>query len=189
MKKLVYVITGAAGSGKTTVQKYLLEKYHMNKVITHTTRAPRSYEADGVDYYFETPETFKNNHYLEDVQYSGNRYGSSYEGLQRAWETSANAVIVLDTKGAITYANELGDQAVIIFMQVDNLTELAARMKERGDDETLIEQRLVSSENQRDLHLPAELEGRSYVINNLDWDATKKAIDEVVEQTNAEKAQ
>ncbi|MCY9806509.1 AAA family ATPase [Lentilactobacillus senioris] len=183
MKRLVYVITGAAGSGKTSVQRYLIEKYHMSKVITHTTRAPRQNERDGVDYYFESPTTFPQNHYLEQVQYSSNQYGSSYEGIERAWQNSSNAVIVLDTKGAITYANELGDQAVIIFMQVADFAELAERMKKRGDSPELIEQRLASPENQRDLHLPQELVGKSHVISNVDWEATKQQVDQVITET------
>lgn len=183
MKQLVYVITGAAGSGKTSVQRYLMEKYKMSKVITHTTRKPRQNEKDGIDYYFETPETFTHNHYLEQVQYSSKQYGSSYEGLQRAWESSPDAVIVLDTKGAITYAQELGAQAVIIFMQVADLAELEERMKKRGDSPELINQRLVSPENQRDLQLPKKLVGKAYVINNVNWEETKRLVDQVVAKT------
>ena len=41
-KKKVFVITGATGSGKTTVARYLKKHYDMFKVITHTTRTPRS---------------------------------------------------------------------------------------------------------------------------------------------------
>ncbi|MGF7437408.1 guanylate kinase [Lentilactobacillus senioris] len=183
MKRLVYVITGAAGSGKTSVQRYLIQKYHMSKVITHTTRAPRQNEQDGVDYYFENPVTFAQNHYLEQVQYSNNQYGSSYEGIERAWQGSSDAVIVLDTKGAITYANQLGDQAVIIYMQVADLNELADRMEKRGDSPELIKQRLVSPENQRDLQLPQELVGKAHVINNVDWETTKMRVDQVVSET------
>lgn len=183
MKRLVYVITGAAGSGKTSVQRYLIAKYQMSKVITHTTRVPRQNERDGVDYYFENPTSFARNHYLEKVQYSGHQYGSSYEGIERAWQNSADAVIVLDTKGAITYAKELGDQAVIIFMQVADLNELAERMKKRGDSPELIEQRLVSPENQRDLQLPQELVSKAHVISNVDWENTQTQVDQVIAET------
>ena len=40
MKNRVFVITGAAGSGKTTVRDYLHDQYQMARVITHTTRPP-----------------------------------------------------------------------------------------------------------------------------------------------------
>ena len=58
----VFVIAGAAGSGKTTVAKYLHDRYKMERVITHTTRASRPNERDGVDYHFETPATMNKLH-------------------------------------------------------------------------------------------------------------------------------
>ncbi|MSE20932.1 guanylate kinase, partial [Lactobacillus parabuchneri] len=75
MKNRVFVITGAAGSGKTTVRDYLHDQYKMARVITHTTRAPRANERDGIDYYFEDNESFFDNHFLESVHYAGNYYG------------------------------------------------------------------------------------------------------------------
>lgn len=182
-KNKVYVLTGAAGSGKTTVQQYLMDHYQMAKVITHTTRAPRANEQDTVDYYFETPTSFENNHYLESVDYSGKRYGSSMEGLKRAWQKNSNACIVLDTAGAITYANELKSQAVIIYLQVRDTKTLVHRMQTRGDQADVIEQRLHSDENQRDLHLPAALINVAHVINNDDWQSTKQQVDQIVAQT------
>ncbi|WP_318530553.1 AAA family ATPase [Apilactobacillus micheneri] len=43
-KEKLIVITGATGSGKTTVRNYLVDQYHVGKVITHTTRSPRKNE-------------------------------------------------------------------------------------------------------------------------------------------------
>lgn len=57
MKRLI-VICGAPGSGKTTIQNYLLEKYEFPRVITHTTRPRRIGEKDKVDYYFESKKEF-----------------------------------------------------------------------------------------------------------------------------------
>lgn len=82
MNKHVFIICGAAGSGKTTVANYLREHFGMHRVITHTTRAPRPGEQDGVDYHFEDDAAMARLHLLEQVTYDGARYGSSYEGLQ-----------------------------------------------------------------------------------------------------------
>lgn len=46
------VITGATGTGKTTVSAYLRDNYRIHRVMTHTTRPPRTGEQNGVDYYF-----------------------------------------------------------------------------------------------------------------------------------------
>lgn len=120
----VFVITGAAGTGKTTVANYLRKKYDMAKVITHTTRLPRANEKDGVDYYFETRSSMQKRHLLEQVEYDHHLYGSSIEGLENGWRHHQFDVIVLDTKGALTYRAKLGDQAVIIFLTVSHPQQL-----------------------------------------------------------------
>ena len=81
-KKHVFIICGAAGSGKTMVANYLREHYGMHQVITHTTRKPRPGECDGVDYHFEDEASMARLHLLEKVTYDGAQYGSSYEGLK-----------------------------------------------------------------------------------------------------------
>ena len=48
MDKKIIVITGASGTGKTTISKYLQDTYHIPSVITHTTRLPRVGEKDGI---------------------------------------------------------------------------------------------------------------------------------------------
>lgn len=178
----VFVITGAAGSGKTTVANYLQEQYHMHRVITHTTRLPRPGERDGIDYHFETPETIKKLHLLEQVTYDQSQYGSSVEGLEEGWHNGQNDVIVLDTAGAITYHQQLGSQAVIIFLTVTHMKALARRMTLRGDQNAAIRSRLKSKEYHRDLMLPPMLKGIAHVVVNDQWKETKNQIDAIVKQ-------
>ncbi|UQS85688.1 AAA family ATPase [Apilactobacillus apisilvae] len=174
------VITGATGSGKTTIRDYLVNHYHVAKVVTHTTRAPRKNEQDKVDYYFENDETFAKNHFLEHVQYAKAKYGSSYEGLEKAWRNNHCAVIVLDTQGAITYHEKLGNQALIFFIEVNDPVILKNRMIERGDSEDKIKQRLSSHEYERDLKVPKELQSSAYVIENNDLKHAEATIDALV---------
>lgn len=180
--KRIFVITGPTGSGKTTVSHYLTTHYQMPQVITHTTRAPRAGEVSGRDYYFETPASFATKHYLEHVTYSGNQYGSSREGLAAAWEQAPLISIVLDTAGAVTYARELGEQAVIIYLEVPNEQALVARLTKRGDQPTRIEKRVASHEYRRDQQLPAGLAGHAHVIVNDEWAMTQRALDALVAQ-------
>ena len=188
MKNRVFVITGAAGSGKTTVRDYLHDQYQMARVITHTTRPPRENERDGVDYYFEDDQSFFDNHFLESVHYAGHYYGSSYEGLENAWEKSPFATIVLDTAGAITYKQKLGEKAVIIFLQVGDTEELKRRMQGRGDNAEMVARRVSSKEYHRDLEMPYELQGKAYQVVNQDWQQTRQQIDKIVENYRQETA-
>ncbi len=178
----VIVITGAAGTGKTTVQKYLLQEYGLKRVLTHTTRPARVNEQNGVDYYFETDESFERNHYLERVEYSGYKYGSSVEALQQAWAHGPIATIVLETLGAITYAEKLGEQAAILFMTVQNHAQLKERMQIRGDNPKMIAKRIGSKEHARDLTMPHELKNIAIEIDNTDWTETKKKLDQLVKR-------
>lgn len=176
----VYVITGAAGTGKTSVANYLRHRYHMMKVITHTTRQPRPGEQNGVDYFFETPSSMDKLHLLERVEYDHHLYGSSMEGLQRGWNDDRDDVIVLDTAGAITYEQQLGDQVVVIFLTVSNVRVLSKRLYARGDRQAAIHSRLHSAEYQRDLTLPVALVGKAHVIVNDNWEATQGKLDQLI---------
>ncbi|MGM9891624.1 guanylate kinase [Limosilactobacillus sp.] len=176
----VYVICGAAGSGKTTVARYLRQHFQMHRVITHTTRAPRPGERNGVDYHFETPTSMAHLHLLESVTYDRAQYGSSMEGLAEGWRQGHDDVIVLDTKGALTYRRALGDRVTVIFLTVSHLATLAQRMSRRGDEPAAITGRLNSPEYHRDLHLPHPLRGVAKVIVNDDWEATKRTLEQLV---------
>ena len=182
MNRKVFVLTGNTGTGKTTVANYLNEFYEMPKVITHTTRPPREGEIDQIDYYFETEQSFENNHYLESVAYANYRYGSSYEGLERAWEKSPLISIVLDTAGAKTYPEKLGDAAVVIFLTVTKTDELLGRLSKRGDNLEETRRRMASEEYKRDVQLPEPLQGIAHVVVNDDWLSTKEKIDNIVKQ-------
>lgn len=184
VQRRVFVVTGNTGTGKTTVTKYLNEFYEMPKVITHTTRPPREGEEDGVDYYFESNDSFDKNHYLESVSYSGYRYGSSIEGLERAWEKNQLITIVLDPLGAVTYLQDLPEgEVVLIYLDVTERSDLLQRLEKRGDDVSVIAQRLNSDEYQRDLMMLPALKEKAHVVMNDDWELAKQAVDKIVQET------
>jgi len=178
--KHVIVITGATGTGKTTVSTYLKTKYQIPRIITHTTRPMRLGEKDGVDYYFETDASFSKNHYLESVTYAGYQYGSSYEGLERAFEKSDLVSIVLDTKGAETYVRKLQQQVFILFLTVGKSVILHERLKDRGDQLEMIQSRIKSKEYSRDLTLPEALKQVATIIQNDDWHQTQDKLAAII---------
>ncbi|WP_125710192.1 guanylate kinase [Lacticaseibacillus porcinae] len=188
MAHRLIVITGATGTGKTTVSRYLTQTYNIQRVMTHTTRPKRYNEVEGIDYAFETPASFDHNHYIEDVTYAGFRYGSSYESLYAAWDKHNFASIVLDTKGAITYAQKLGPAVKTLFLTIDDPAILESRLLERGDDPKMVAARLASPEYQRDLVLPAELKASATVIANDDWTQAQQQIDQFMKQLAKEVA-
>ena len=186
MENKVIVLCGAPGSGKTTVRKYLTENFAIEPVLTHTTRPKRKGEHDGIDYWFETRETFFENHYLEYVEYDGNLYGSSYESLERAWQKAPVATIVLDTKGAETYLERIPEKTEVVYLCVTDEKVQRERMEQRGDDADKIRRRLASQEAKRDRILPKKLVKHVHVIENDDWEETKVKIQTLLQMLGIE---
>lgn len=174
------IITGASGTGKTTVSNYLRDTYGITRVITHTTRPPRANEVDGRDYYFETEASFVQNHYIESVSYAGYHYGSSREALQRAWQQRRLVSLILDTKGAESYAQVMPQQLIVLYLAISDPEILKERIERRGDAPATIKQRLASAESQRDLQVPAALQPLAHVIVNDHWASTKAAVDQLL---------
>lgn len=186
MENKVIVLCGAPGSGKTTVRKYLTENFAIEPVLTHTTRPKRKGEHDGIDYWFETRETFFENHYLEYVEYDGNLYGSSYESLERAWQKAPVATIVLDTKGAETYLERIPEKTEVVYLCVTDEKVQRERMEQRGDGADKIRRRLASQEAKRDRKLPERLVKHVHVIENDDWEETKVKIQTLLQMLGIE---
>ena len=149
----------------------------MSKILTHTTRPKRQGEVHGVDYYFETDESFDQNHFLEHVEYDDKKYGSSIEGLQRAWKENDWAAIVLDTKGAISYLQQKPAETLVLYLETSDQKNQAQRLASRGDSSELIKKRLASQEAKRDLKLPQELHQKAHLLLNDDWEQTKHYLD------------
>lgn len=177
----LFIICGAPGSGKTTVQTYLTKNLGFTKVVTHTTRPKRNGEQDGSDYYFETKETFFDKHYLEYVTYDDNYYGSSFEGLERALNQTKRAVIVLDTQGVLTYLDKLPAKLLtVIFLELPSKAVQVKRLYARGDKKAKIKQRLASKEAKRDAKLPAQLRAKANVLQNAELKQTYVKLEQLV---------
>ena len=101
---LLIIISGVSGVGKSEVMKRLLTYPELNiqKLITTTTRPPRTGEINGQDYYFVSREEFlksiKNNQFLEHIEYNNNYYGTSLNSLEKSLLTK-NILLIIDVRG------------------------------------------------------------------------------------------
>lgn len=86
-KYKLIALFGQAGAGKDTIQKYMVSSRLgiLNEIVSCTTRPPREYEKDGVDYHFLTNEQFAekvmNLSMLEATSFNGWHYGTPIESL------------------------------------------------------------------------------------------------------------
>ena len=103
--KYLFVVSGAAGTGKDSVVKALREAHpEIEKTVSATTRAPRPGEQEGVDYYYRTREQFQqlieNDQVVEHNFYNGNYYGTLREEVDKRLAARKVVVLVIDVHGA-----------------------------------------------------------------------------------------
>ncbi len=148
MSKL-FVISGSSGVGKGTVIKEFLNKHPDYKLsVSCTTRNKRDGELDGINYFFISDETFSeyiaNNEFIEWAEFSGNRYGTKRDYVEKCLKNGENLILEIDTKGALNVKNILPD-ATLIFIAPPSIEELEARLRGRHTEtEEAISKRLAS---------------------------------------------
>lgn len=138
-KGVLFVLSAPSGAGKTTAANILLKKIKgLRKSISHTTRAKRDGEKDGVDYCFVDEKKFKEmvsrDEFIEWTNVHGSLYGTSIKTVERAPEKEKEDVLlVIDTKGAQTLRDK-GIACRTIFLLPPSMEELGKRLALRGSD-------------------------------------------------------
>ena len=149
------IVSAPSGSGKSTIVNWLMKEHPELRLyfsISCTSRAPRGEEKDGVEYFFLTPEAFKekiaNEEFLEYEEVYENRfYGTLKAQVERQREAGQNVVFDVDVKGGVNIKNHYGDEALSLFIQPPSVEELRHRLEHRGTDtQEAIEQRLAKAE-------------------------------------------
>lgn len=136
----IIIITAPSGAGKTSITRYLLQKYpYLAFSISAATRQPRGNEKDGVDYYFISEEDFKKriaaNEFVEwEMVYQGKYYGTLHSELNRIWQQQQVPLLDIDVKGAIHVQQQYPEQCFSLFIEPPSLDELKKRLLSRGTE-------------------------------------------------------
>jgi guanylate kinase len=133
----IYIVSAPSGTGKTTLLKRLLAADPgLRFSISHTTRAPRSKEAHGREYFFVTPQEFKQirdqGGLLEWVEQFGHFYGTSREYVSRSLAEGYGVVFDIDVRGAKALKHCF-PEATYIFIVPPSLEILEQRLRQRGE--------------------------------------------------------
>jgi guanylate kinase len=135
---LLIVISGPSGIGKDTVVQGLKDRdlpFHF--VITATSRPPRDYEIDGVDYFFYSEETFeemiKDDEFLEYAWVYSAYKGVPKSQVREALKSGEDVVMRLDVQGAETVHNLCKD-AILIFLTANSKDEWLQRLRDRRSE-------------------------------------------------------
>ena len=155
MKGKMLIVSAPSGSGKSTIVQWLMKEHPELKLyfsISCTSRAPRGTEQNGVEYFFLTPEEFKDkiakNEFLEYEEVYENRfYGTLKQQVERQREAGQNVVFDVDVKGGVNIKKYYGDEALSLFIQPPSVEELRRRLIGRATDTPeAIEERLAKAE-------------------------------------------
>ena len=150
--KLV-ILSAPSGTGKTSICKELLKR---NKdwtfSVSATTREKRKEEVDGKDYIFLTLKQFEHKQnfgeFLEWEFVHGNRYATPIDPIENAIDSNKVILLDIDVKGSMNIIEEFEDNVISIFIEPpgfnneEQIETLNDRLKNRGQSETLINQRL-----------------------------------------------
>jgi guanylate kinase len=172
----VFVITGPSGVGKGTLIRTLRERMpELELSVSATTRGPRPGEEDGVDYHFLTDADFQRRvdagEFVEHATYSGRRYGTLREELERRLRAGAPVVLEIEVQGA-RQVRETMPEALQVFIAPPSREALRARLVGRGtDDAEQVDARLRTAEAE----LAAQDEFAHVVVN----DRLEDAVDEL----------
>ncbi|MBW8771942.1 MAG: guanylate kinase [Gemmatimonadetes bacterium] len=137
MTNFLLVLSAPSGGGKTTLAKALLAaRPDTAYSVSATTRAPRSGEAHGKDYYFLTRLEFERRvaagAFLEWAEYAGNLYGTLRSEVERIFAEGKHAVLDIEVQGARKVRASF-PEGVHVFVLPPSATVLVERLQGRGD--------------------------------------------------------
>jgi guanylate kinase len=135
------IFSAPSGSGKTTIVKHLLANNdNLGFSISACTRDKRGRsEIDGKDYYFLTPDDFrqriKNDEFVEwEEVYAGAYYGTLKSEIERLWTQGKCVLFDVDVKGGIHLKEYFKENALSVFVKVPSIQELENRLRARGTE-------------------------------------------------------
>jgi guanylate kinase len=134
----LFILAAPSGGGKTSLAQALIEASpSIVRSVSHTTRAPRPGERDGVDYFFVAPGEFERlaaaGEFLEHATVFGNRYGTSRRAVEARLAAGQNVLLTIDWQGARSIKRQL-PQACSIFILPPSRQALEERLRARGQD-------------------------------------------------------
>lgn len=183
----LFILSAPSGAGKSSLIKALLEKHqntdlHNNAMqvsVSHTTRAPRPGEIDGVHYHFVDRAQFEKlieqESFFEWAEVFGNYYGTSKVVIEQTLRQGIDVFLDIDWQGARQVKAQIPDTATI-FVAPPSRQELQRRLTERGQDsEDIIAQRMTKAVAEISHYHEFD-----FIVVNDDFDSALGELDAIV---------
>ncbi|MCB2181391.1 MAG: guanylate kinase [Desulfobulbaceae bacterium] len=139
MRGNLIIISAPSGTGKTTILKELFSQTEgITFSVSHTTRAPRAGETDGVDYHFTSKDVFKKmctaDEFIEWAEVHGNFYGTSKKEVNKHLDQGVDVFLDIDVQGARQVRKKIEKECFSIFIVPPSWEEQEKRLRGRGTD-------------------------------------------------------
>lgn len=163
------VLVGESASGKSSIEKCMVDMYGYSKVVSYTTRPPREGEVNGFDYNFISAERFKElkeqGFFAETAQYRDWYYGT-------AKEDCTNDKVAVLTPHGLRQVSKIEDINVVSFYINVPRRDRLIKILQRGDNIEEAYRRSLSDVGQFD-GIKDEV---TYVIDNPNYNKTIKEM-------------
>ena len=176
----LYIISAASGAGKTTLVSAVLEQVDDLEVsVSHTTRAPREGEVDGVNYHFVDKQTFEamveDSEFIEYATVFGNMYGTSRQHIQEQLLKGKDVILEIDWQGA-RQIRQLMPDCKSVYIVPPSTEALRERLTSRGkDDEEIIARRMQEAISEMSHYVEFD-----YLIINDDFDEARDNLAAII---------
>jgi len=150
---LLIIVSAPSGAGKTSLVGALMARDpQLTMSVSHTTRARRQREQDGINYHFVSQQHFLDmvtqQAFVEHAEVFGHLYGTSSSSVAVERDQGRDVILEIDYQGA-RQIRERYPEAISIFILPPSLATLAARLEGRGEDaQSVIEQRLAMARSE-----------------------------------------
>lgn len=153
MQGTLYIFAAPSGAGKTSLVKALVDSIDNIEVsVSHTTRAPRPGEIDGVNYHFIDTNKFQEmvakGNFLEHAQVFDNFYGTARTNIEQRLAAGVDVILEIDWQGA-RQVREQFPECIGVFILPPSRESLEERLRNRGqDDDEVIARRMRDAVNE-----------------------------------------
>jgi len=174
---ILFTVSAPSGAGKTSLLAGLVKQLPDIRVsVSHTTRAMRPGERDGIDYHFVTEPEFlamlDRAEFLEHARVFNNLYGTSQRWVTEQLNSGTDVVLEIDWQGA-AQVRRLLPGCVRVFILPPSIDTLMTRLTSRRQDQPeVIRQRLAQAREEISHYVEAD-----YLIVNDQFDT---ALDELL---------
>jgi guanylate kinase len=176
----LYTVSAPSGAGKTSLVNALLQRRPGLQVsVSHTTRAARPGEEDGVNYHFVSEQAFESmlaaEEFLEHARVFGNFYGTSRLWVEQQLRLGIDVILEIDWQGAQQIKRLLSDTRAI-FILPPSREALEQRLNARGQDDAAV----ISARMAEAVEEMSHFEESDYLVINRDFDQALEELDAIV---------